>query len=258
MVSSLKKFVTDVGDDVMSQWASAQVVHTHTDNVDITTNFDRDIERKFHQFVTKNFPGTGFRGEELPELNSEEEYTWYIDPIDGTKWFANGVPLWTISIALVKAETHQPILGLIYNPTSKQLYHAVHDNGSFLNDKKLSLSKETDISKLQIALDLTSHSTGWAKYEEQILQSIVALNRDCYRVRAIGLGTSSLTWVAQGMFGAFVSPLFHRSKDVDIMAGRIIATEAGADFWVRNLEQNLQQIVVARKPVIEKLIPLLV
>lgn len=251
ILNEVTAFITYQGDRVFRNWAQFDIAKIAVDNVDVTTNFDIEIEREFYELVSKKFPEHGFVGEELHELNKDAELKWHIDPIDGTKYFAQGIPLWGITLALVQNET--PILGLIYNPTTKQLYRAAKGLGAYLNDSKLQFKSGIETSKLQLALDLTTRKYDWDNLQDRLGEIVSQLMKDYYRVRMFGNGAYALAWLAQGMFGVYVDPYRHTDKFVDIAAGIIIAEEAGASYERINLGNSMEQIVVANQRLFDDL-----
>jgi len=250
----IKDFIIRVGDEALTSWEDLGI-EKHADGVDVTTSTDIKIEHEFYNFIQKHFPDHGFRGEELGELNRDGEYIWQIDPIDGTKYYAQQVPFWTVTIALTK--NNKPILGMIYNPISKQLHHASKGNGAYLNNKRISLSPEIDIKKLQISVDIALSEEYFTR-KAKLTAVIEELFSSVYRVRIIGAGAISLAWLAQGFFGAFVNPYRPGKKIVDVSGGLIIAEEAGAEIYQEKLtgENDLYNILVARSEVLEKLLPI--
>ena len=99
--------------------------------------------------LKKLFPNYEFIGEEeaaelgtLPKLTDKP--TWIVDPIDGTTNFIHSFPFSCVSIAL--AVKQEPVLGIVYNPYLDELFLAVKNKGSYLNGKKLNVSKATSVT----------------------------------------------------------------------------------------------------------------
>ncbi|HAH65773.1 MAG TPA: 3'(2'),5'-bisphosphate nucleotidase CysQ [Rhizobiales bacterium] len=85
-------------------------------------------------------PGYGWLSEETlddPE-RLERRLVWMVDPIDGTNAFLRHVPEWTVSAALV--EEGQPVIGVVFNPATKEFFHAMRGRGAFLNDQPIRTS----------------------------------------------------------------------------------------------------------------------
>jgi myo-inositol-1(or 4)-monophosphatase len=103
------------------------------------TEADRKAEELIRSGIHAGFPGDGLFGEELGEEASSNGRRWIIDPIDGTRSFIHGVPLYGVMIALEVESRIQ--LGVINFPVLGQLYHAEVEGGSFMNGEKISVSE---------------------------------------------------------------------------------------------------------------------
>jgi len=256
-----KDFILSAGAKALAAYGNVTIAKTEDGGRNVSTNLDQEIEQAFSELVLKTYPDHGFQGEEFKELNRPGELMWYIDPIDGTKWFAKEVPLWCVVIALVQGD--KPIVGLIYNPVSGQLYEATLGGGALLNDKKIAVMSETDPSRVQVSFDFSvsdkvvdlydadfaaASECSWNEYRQDVYMNLIKLHNISYRVRDIGSGALALAWLAQGFFGGYVSPLNHKDKIVDISAGLLIAQEAGARVQFLKLSPNLHAIFVGATP----------
>lgn len=109
--------------------------HSPVTSADLAAN---DILR---ETLMNRFPNDGWMSEESPDtperLNTSR--VWIIDPIDGTSYFIKGVPQYSISVALV--EDHQPILGVVYNPATEELFSAEKGKGLYLNGKPVKVDQ---------------------------------------------------------------------------------------------------------------------
>lgn len=94
------------------------VVETKSDQTPVTAA-DRGAEELMRRLIRKKFPGHGILGEELGRENTGAEFTWVLDPIDGTKSFASACPLFGTLIALLQGG--RPVLGVIHQPILGQL-----------------------------------------------------------------------------------------------------------------------------------------
>jgi myo-inositol-1(or 4)-monophosphatase len=94
------------------------VVETKSDDSPVTAA-DRGAEQLMRDLIAARFPDHGVIGEEFPDKNADAEWVWVLDPIDGTKAFITGVPLWGTLIALL--HNGQPVLGAIHQPVLGQI-----------------------------------------------------------------------------------------------------------------------------------------
>ncbi|NTU92755.1 MAG: histidinol-phosphatase [Chlorobiaceae bacterium] len=106
------------------------------------TEADRNTEELIRQGITACFPGDGLFGEEFDERPSDNGRRWIIDPIDGTRSFIHGVPLYGVMIGLEVEGSLR--LGVINFPALGELYHAESGCGAFMNGSPVSVSAISD------------------------------------------------------------------------------------------------------------------
>lgn len=99
--------------------SSADMGLDHKADDSPVTVADREIERRMRDYIEKKYPDHGVVGEEAGSTNEKAEFVWVLDPIDGTKSFISGVPLFGTLIALM--HEGRPILGAIYLPVQDEL-----------------------------------------------------------------------------------------------------------------------------------------
>lgn len=248
----VEQFIIEQGDRVHNEWTNFSVVDAEDNGSNPTSNFDVEVETAFFDLIESNFSEDGIVGEELKDRHHKEELTWYIDPIDGTKYFVNGVPMWGITIALMQGD--EILIGFVYNPNTKQLYSAMRGAGAYLNGQKLSVRGGLEVNQQQAIWDYIDLSEKLDKEElisldyenlhSQVMKDLVSLHEKYYRVRNIGNAAYSLCWLAQGMFGAYLVPVLRKSKFVDIAAGLLIAEEAGAKVEIEELSKSVISVSV--------------
>jgi histidinol-phosphatase len=112
----------------------------------VVTVADTEVEKTIKSQIKKSFPQAKFIAEESAERTLEDE-TWIIDPIDSTRNFARGIPLWSVLIAFYK--NGEIVLGVCYLPAMESLLYAEKDKGAFFNEKPTFVSK---IAKVKDAL----------------------------------------------------------------------------------------------------------
>ena len=110
----------------------------YVDASSVVTQAYLESEKKIVEILKDNFPKHNIFAEELIRENNGSEYTWYIDPLDGTSNFTRNIPLFGISIGLIK--NNQSVLGVLYFPALKLLVHAEENKGAFANDKRIKVS----------------------------------------------------------------------------------------------------------------------
>jgi histidinol-phosphatase len=155
--SELLNAVHDVarvaGDLAMRYFATGLEVETKGDGSPVT-RADREAEQAARAWITKRFPDDGIVGEEFGVHNPDARRRWYLDPIDGTRSFVLGVPLWGTLIAV--AEGEDVIAGAIYCPAARDMTNAAIGEGCWWNGKRARVSSQADLSN---ALVLTTEET---------------------------------------------------------------------------------------------------
>ena len=99
--------------------------------VDLVTDLDRRYEHLIAERLLNQFPSHGFHGEEQGPINPQATEQWIVDPLDGTMNFVHGLPLFAVSIGLVRRG--HPCLGVVYDPMHDELFSAIRGVGARLN-----------------------------------------------------------------------------------------------------------------------------
>ncbi|MFW6183260.1 MAG: 3'(2'),5'-bisphosphate nucleotidase CysQ [Chloroflexota bacterium] len=159
-------------------------------------------------------PQAGWLSEETvdnPE-RLDKELVWVVDPLDGTKEFVMGIPEFSVSVALV--QNGEPLLGVIFNPASGELYTAARGQGLRFNDGAGSVSDRTS---LQGAVVDASRSE-WKRGEFDPFKEMVTVNvmgSIAYKLARVAAGQADATW-SRGP-----------KNEWDICAGALLVQEAG-------------------------------
>lgn len=201
------------------------------DGVDVTSSADIAVENYLVAELSSNIiPGSSVICEELGERKGvNNRYTWVIDPIDGTKNFIKQNPIWSISIGLL--DNGVPILGLVYMPSSNYTWYAIKGRGAFLNGRLIKCSSQTKLQKSTLWVIPPNKDS--VSSQIQLFSNIIP---EVYRVRAVSIGSISLCFVADGSSEGFIC--FIRPKTVDLVAGILIAREAGCVDNLGNFGNN--------------------
>jgi myo-inositol-1(or 4)-monophosphatase len=187
--------------------------------VDLVTQFDKNAQTMIVRELTKKFPGYGILSEENISRNLDARIKWIVDPLDGTTNFAHGLPIWTVSIALeVEGEI---VLGVVYDPTRREMFSAVKNNGAYVNRKKMRVSR---IKKLNHALLITGFPYDIRRSRDNNLHHFCNFALRAQAVRRLGSAALDLCYTACGRFDGYwelkLSPW-------DQAAGSLILREAG-------------------------------
>lgn len=186
--------------------------HTTKANNDIVTQADLLANDILKLRLLGAFKEDGWLSEEsADDLNRLAcERVWVVDPIDGTKEYANGMPEYAISVALVAQG--EPILAAVFNPATDQLFHAIKGNGAFLSGKKIHCLT-TSQDKLLLLASRSEYKRGeWQSYQTTC------------RVKQVGSIAYKLALVAAGEADATFS--LGPKNEWDVAAGVLLVQEA--------------------------------
>ncbi len=216
----------------------------------IVTKADIMAEEKIKSILQKEFPDYGFIGEESGQDETESEYIWTVDPLDGTTNYTMQNPLFDVSIALTfKGE---PILGVVYYPFRDELFYAEKGRGAFLNDVKVSVS-ETDFDR-SILTFCNNRDMESIKRMTRIFSNIKPINN---KLRQLGAGGLELAFVASGRTGAF---FVVGANPWDVSAGDVLVREAGGavtDFDGDPYNINSKDFLASNGKIHDKLLELI-
>jgi len=184
---------------------------------EILTKADLISQEIIIKELKKYFPAYGIVSEESAASKSFSEYTWQLDPIDGSTNFSMHNPLWSISLALARGR--ELVFGVVHAPLLKETYLAESGRGAELNGKKISVSKINQGKVLNTFCHGPKDANiklALAYWRRQKLNEL-----DC---RQMGSAALELCYVAAGRVESFVAPGTH---DWDVAAGVILVREAG-------------------------------
>ncbi|MGA8053662.1 MAG: inositol monophosphatase family protein [Burkholderiales bacterium] len=160
-------------------------------------------------------------GEEMHNIEREAALAdaagtfWCVDPLDGTSNFANAIPFFAVSVALI--ENGRPVLGVVYNPVTDELFHARRNGGAFLGDEPLPLrSGAKRLAESIAGVDL--------KRLPHPLPAVLAAKPPYHSQRNFGAGTLEWSYLAAGRLDLYL----HGGQHLwDYAAGSLILDEAG-------------------------------
>ncbi len=181
---------------------------------DFVTNADLKVEKIIINELSKSKKKYSFISEESGKIkNLDKDNYWIIDPIDGTINFLHGVPHFAISIGLKLR--NEIIAGVIYDPIKDEMFYAEKNNGAYLNNKRIRVSKKNNLNNCLVA-------TG---RKNQINNNLISRNTGCAAL--------DMAYVAAGRFDAY----FQDELNLwDLAAGIILVNEAGGK--ISNINMN--------------------
>ncbi len=191
----------------------------HKGTVDLVTEVDLASEKILREELTKEFPEIKFYGEEGGGENWRNGDFWIVDPIDGTTNFANRLPHFSISIAL--CHNGEPLVGVIKNPITNEIFYTMKDGGAFNNDKPIHVSSVSDINN---ALAVTGFPYNRREHIEEITTRLKNMLMHVQDVRRFGSAALDLCYLAKGIYSIYWEK---NLKPWDVAAGQLLLEEAG-------------------------------
>ena len=187
--------------------------------INVVTNVDKKAEKIIVHAIKKAYPSHNFLAEENSYPRKKSDFTWVIDPLDGTTNFLHGFPVFCVSVAL--AFKNKVIAGAIYDPIRNELFYAEKGMGAFLNGKKISVS---NVKKLKKSLLATGFAYDVRKEADNNIDNFARFLKKAQAVRRAGSAAIDLCYVACGRFDGFWERGLH---PWDIAAASLMVNEAG-------------------------------
>lgn len=211
---------TRAGAAEIKRYFAGEFTISHKEGINnLVTQADFAAEKAIMEVIKKAFPHDGIVSEESPEIKTDNDYKWIIDPIDGTVNFANGIPICCVSIGI--EYKNEMLMGAVYNPIINEFFFAKKGGGAFLNEKPIHVSSETKVVKSCL---VTGFPYTYIQDPNGPLQVFGRLVSRGIPVRRLGSAAIDLCWVAAGRFDGFYE---HQLHAWDSAAGYLIVEEAG-------------------------------
>jgi histidinol phosphatase-like enzyme (inositol monophosphatase family) len=191
---------------------------------------DKECEKLIARSLEEAFPDDGILGEEGSSKASKNGRRWIIDPIDGTRDFVRGNPLWSVLIALEKEGEVQA--GVVHLPLMGNTCWAARGEGAYRNDIRLRVSSIEKPENAVISLNSLNRLKNTSI--EALMMSYLSL---FWAFRCLG-GTPDAMMVAEGQMDAWVEP---KVAPWDMAATQVIVEEAGAVFFAFNGKRSIYE-----------------
>lgn len=230
----LKTIASEVGHFQLENFRKSNFeIEEKTTQVDLVTSIDKASETMIIDFLKANF-NYGILSEERGVLDQNNPYQWVIDPLDGTTNFANGYPIFSISIALEKHGETQ--LGIVHVPRLRETYWAIKDYGAFCNDKPITVSSKKHLNKSVLATgfpyDRATHPVNNTEYFSRLIPKVRGIRRS-------GSAAFDLACVARGVIDGF----WEINLSLwDVAAGKLLIKEAGGIYKRLNNKRGVSII----------------
>jgi len=222
--------IQQVGDYILKESLDFDVSRVEEKGLnDLVSYVDKTAERMLVQQLMKVLPNAGFLTEEGTIEEKRKGTLWVIDPLDGTTNFTHGLPIYAISVALLKED--QLALGIVYELNRNEMFMAIKGNGATCNGLPISVSPCRVLSNGLLATGFPFHNF---EKMEQYLGILHEFMRTTHGLRRMGSAAVDLAYVACGRFEGFFE---YNLNPWDVAAGALLVEEAGgmvSDFSGEN------------------------
>lgn len=216
---------------------------TKSSPTDMVTQYDKASEDMITAGLRELRPDDGIVGEEGASRDGTSGITWHIDPIDGTSNFYFDIPMWAVSIGAV--DKNGPIAGAVYAPALGDMFTAARGEGATLNGGHIAVRESTSLSDALVCTGFSYH----VSEREVHAQRVAAMVSQIRDIRRFGAAAIDLCFVACGRLDAYFE---EHLNSWDLIAGQVIATEAGAIVTNFSGDTVTPRQVLASQPGVHK------
>ncbi len=253
-----EKIAKEAGKLLVTLQSTAEIAKKKDAYGDIATTADLASEKLLINAIEASYKHNIF-SEEAGLIDHHSDFTWYIDPLDGTKEYARGLYRYAV---LVSCQTSQELVAsAAYFPRINLLYSASKGNGAYLDQSPLQVSSQSKLTHSYIFGRLPGNNISEPEFSRSwdIHQQLA---QKAYKFRPCNFEAEVLCWVAQGAAEALVVLGDYGPKWWDVASGLMIAQEAGATITNRYGKplklQNLEDgLVVTNGKIHQQLISLI-
>ena len=213
---------------------------------DIVTDVDLAAEKVILDLVRSEFPQFSILSEESDPIETGSPFRWVIDPIDGTRNFAEGIPHFCVVVALARGA--EMVVGVTYDPIKEETFSAELGKGAFLNGEPIAVSTREQIPNCVLGFDLG--------YVDQKAATALDMIRELWpgfqTMRLMGSSALGMAYAAAGRLDLY----FHHSLSPwDSASGLLLAREAGGnvvDRQGRNADLFTPSVIVSSQQLIDR------
>jgi myo-inositol-1(or 4)-monophosphatase len=219
MEKTIRKALLEAGKILMESYGKIAEYSVKENQNSIVTRADIESEKKIIKIILEKFPDHNTLGEETGFQNKNSEFTWVIDPLDGTSNFAAELPWFGVIICVLKNSI--PVMAGCFLPVQNEIYFAEKGKGASRNCEKIAVSNETELKNILAAYSLdSSDEPGKTEREAKIIQQLVSKIRNLRSTNCL----MDYCYTADGKLGASIN---QTSKIWDIAGPGFIIEEAG-------------------------------
>jgi myo-inositol-1(or 4)-monophosphatase len=252
MLDKIVEIAKEAGEVIRDGFGKNFLVEYKTNVANLVTEIDKKSEEKIINFVKKEFPTHSILAEESGRHGTASENLWVIDPLDGTTNFAHGLPIFSVSIGVLRNE--EIVYGVIYDVMRDALYSTEKGSGAFCNDRRLHVSTNADLKKSVL---VTGFPYNIDENPDYAAERFVAFLKEARAIRRLGSAAIDMCYVAEGVFDGFWEVSLN---SWDMAAGKILIEEAGGivtDFKGLPINIFQKQILATNGRIHNKMIDVL-
>ncbi|MBI4215782.1 MAG: inositol monophosphatase [Chloroflexi bacterium] len=184
----------------------------------VVTDVDLQVEEAIVNLLKHEYPVFNILTEESERIDKGSEFTWIVDPLDGSRNYASGVPFFAVTIALARQQ--EVLLGVTHDPIRGELFRAQKGRGAFLNETAITPSAKRELKDGVIGFDM-----GYVDDEgKRALELMLSLWPRMQTMRVMGSAALGLAYAACGRLDLY---FHHNLAPWDIAAGMLLVQEAG-------------------------------
>lgn len=184
----------------------------------VVTDADYRAESQILELLQKEFPEFSILSEERGAVERSGEWTWIVDPLDGSRNFASENPHFAINVGLARGDDME--LAFTYDPLRKEMFHACKGGGAFLNDKPIHVSRQESIAASVLSTDMG--------YDEDMAHRALLMLAEMWpgmqTIRIMGSAALGMAWASCGRVDMY---FHHALAPWDVMCGLLLVREAG-------------------------------
>ena len=184
----------------------------------IVTDVDTAVESEMLAILGQEFPDMELLGEESAAVRADSGYVWIVDPLDGTRNYASGIPFFSVVVGL--ALDGEVLVGVNYDPARQEMFHAERGKGAFLNDEPIRVSAKSTVDESVLGMDLSYNDEGAVNG----LSVIMSLWPGMQTARIMGSSALGISYAAAGRTDIY---FHHQLEPWDQVAGILLVEEAG-------------------------------
>jgi len=219
MINKIINIAKEAGEVIRNGFGENLKIEFKTGENNLVTNIDKAAEKIILDFVKLEYPHHSIIAEESGTKFNSSDYTWVIDPLDGTTNFAHGLPIFAVSIGIQKKD--ETIAGVIYDVMNDKIYAAEKGAGTYVNGNKSTVTKNNNLAE---SLVVTGFPYDIKKDLDETVRVFTQFLLKTRGVRRLGSAAIDFCYVASGVFEGFWESGLN---PWDVCAGLLLVKEAG-------------------------------